>query len=89
MTTNATNSKEVGFNAVFQGVNTTKRRYRVLFGSAGSGKSVNIAQDFVIKLADPMNEGMNLLVVRGGVGRIKPLFQLTQKLTGRYQPSVG
>lgn len=65
MIKSASNVKEVGFNYVFQGVNSTKRRYRVLFGSAGSGKSVNIAQDFVIKLADPMNEGMNLLVVRG------------------------
>lgn len=28
------------------------KRYRVLKGSAGSGKSVNVAQDFVLKLTD-------------------------------------
>ena len=33
-------------------------------GSAGSGKSVNIAQDFVAKLSDPAFQGANLLVVR-------------------------
>lgn len=33
-------------------------------GSAGSGKSVNVAQDFIIKLSDPRYKGANLLVVR-------------------------
>ncbi|MFY2157866.1 PBSX family phage terminase large subunit [Cytobacillus firmus] len=40
------------------------RRYRALRGSAGSGKSVNIAQDYVIKLSDPKYKGANLLCVR-------------------------
>lgn len=53
------------FNEIFRGANETRKRYRVLYGSAGSGKSVNVAQDYVIKLSDPRNEGMNLLVVRG------------------------
>lgn len=56
---------DVQFNEVFREANETTKRYRVLFGSAGSGKSVNTAQDFVIKLSDPKREGMNLLVVRG------------------------
>ena len=33
-------------------------------GGAGSGKSVNVAQDFIIKLMNPVNRGANLLVVR-------------------------
>lgn len=33
-------------------------------GSAGSGKSVNTAQDYVIKLSDPKYKGANLLCVR-------------------------
>lgn len=33
-------------------------------GSAGSGKSVNIAQDYIIKLSDPAYKGANLLCVR-------------------------
>lgn len=54
----------VPMNEVFRKVNTTKKRYRVLRGSAGSGKSVNIATDFILKLSDPRYRGANLLVVR-------------------------
>lgn len=57
--------KAVGFNPCFREANKTRKRYRVFFGSAGSGKSVNIAQDFIIKLSDPAYKGANLLVVRG------------------------
>jgi phage terminase large subunit len=52
------------FNSIFRSANNSKKRYRVLKGSAGSGKSVNIAQDYIIKLMDPKNKGANLLVVR-------------------------
>lgn len=55
----------VQFNPIFREANRTKKRYRILYGSAGSGKSVNVAQDYVLKLADPRNKGMNLMVVRG------------------------
>lgn len=33
-------------------------------GSAGSGKSVDVAMDYILKLADPKYRGANLLVVR-------------------------
>jgi len=52
------------FNIAFREVNESRRRYRVLKGSAGSGKSVNIAQDYIAKLSDPRYKGANLLVVR-------------------------
>jgi phage terminase large subunit len=55
---------KVGFNAHFREVNRSKQRYRVLRGSAGSGKSVNIAQDYILKLGDPKFAGANLLCVR-------------------------
>lgn len=55
---------KVQFNAHFKAVNHTKRRYRALRGSAGSGKSVNIAQDYILKLGDPKYAGANLLCVR-------------------------
>lgn len=55
---------KVSFNRHFKAVNQTMRRYRALRGSAGSGKSVNIAQDYVIKLSDPKYKGANLLCVR-------------------------
>src|SRR5574344_3004681 len=52
------------FNKSFAEVNRTKARYRVILGSAGSGKSVNIAQDYVLKLSNPMYKGCSLMVVR-------------------------
>ncbi len=52
------------FNPVFRPVNECRKRYRILKGSAGSGKSVNIAQDYIAKLSDPYYTGANLLVVR-------------------------
>jgi len=55
---------KVGFNPIFKLVNTCRKRYRALKGSAGSGKSVNIAQDYIVKLMDMRYKGANLLVVR-------------------------
>ncbi len=52
------------FNPVFKSFNKTKCRYRAGKGSAGSGKSVNVAQDYIIKLSDPRYKGANLLVCR-------------------------
>ena len=54
----------VQFNRNFQEYNTTKKRYRLAKGSAGSGKSVNTAQDYIIKLGDMRYKGANLLCVR-------------------------
>ena len=54
----------VRFNPIFREVNECRKRYRVLKGSAGSGKSVNVAQDFILKLMDKRYKGANLLVVR-------------------------
>lgn len=55
---------KIRFNKVFKEFNQTKCRYRVAKGSAGSGKSVNIAMDFILKLSDVKYKGANLLVVR-------------------------
>ncbi|EGO63515.1 PBSX family phage terminase large subunit [Acetonema longum] len=54
----------VQFNPIFREFNRTRCRYRAAKGSAGSGKSVDIAQDFVVKLMDDKYAGANLLVVR-------------------------
>ena len=54
----------IEFNKHFKEFNETKCRYRVAYGSAGSGKSVNIAQDYIMKLADTYYKGANLLVLR-------------------------
>ena len=53
------------FNPCFREANKTRKRYRVFYGSAGSGKSVNIAQDYIAKLSDKTYQGANLLVIRG------------------------
>ena len=54
----------VEFNKSFKEANKTKKRYRAMKGSAGSGKSVDVAQDYILKLSDPKYKGANLLVVR-------------------------
>lgn len=65
MATNPTLKRvKAEFNPIFRPVNNCRSRYRVLKGSAGSGKSVDVAQDYVIKLMDGRYRGANLLVVR-------------------------
>lgn len=54
----------VYFNPIFKQANETRCRYRCMRGSAGSGKSVNIAQDYILKLMNPKYKGANLLVIR-------------------------
>lgn len=56
------------FNQIFKPVNETHCRYKVVLGSAGSGKSVNVAQDFILKLSDTKYTGANLLVIRKSEG---------------------
>ena len=58
------NSVKIGFNRNFKTFNSCRQRYRLAKGSAGSGKSVNIAQDFILKLGDMRYKGANLLCVR-------------------------
>lgn len=60
----AMNEVKVKFNRPFKDANLSKKRYRIMKGSAGSGKSVNIAQDYIIKLSDTKFQGANLLCVR-------------------------
>lgn len=55
---------KVQFNPIFRKFNKCKKRYRLAKGSAGSGKSVNIAQDYILRLGDMEYKGANLLVVR-------------------------
>lgn len=52
------------FNECFREANATRARYRVLCGGAGSGKSFNVAQDYILKLSDRRYTGANLLVIR-------------------------
>lgn len=54
----------VNLNPVFIRANKCRKRYRVMKGSAGSGKSVNVATDYILKLMQPRYAGANLLVVR-------------------------
>lgn len=55
---------KVQFNRHFKPFNESRKRYRLGKGSAGSGKSVNTAQDYILKLGDPRYKGANLLCVR-------------------------
>lgn len=55
---------KIGFNPIFKEFNKCTKRYRLAKGSAGSGKSVDIAQDYILRLSDMRYKGANLLVVR-------------------------
>ena len=68
------------FNKVYKEANETKARYKVLTGSAGSGKSVNVAQDYIIKLMNPIYKGCSLLVVRSAeVSHLNSTFAELQR----------
>ncbi len=77
----------VPFNPVFREANRTTKRYRVMKGSAGSGKSVNVAQDYIIKLMDKKYTGANLLVVRKSESTNK--YSTYAELTGAINRICG
>lgn len=77
----------IDFNPVFKGVNFTKKRYRAMKGSAGSGKSVNVAQDYILKLGDKKYQGANLLVVRKSEATHK--YSTYAELTGAINRIYG
>lgn len=52
----------VQMNPTFKEVNRSKKRYIVMKGSAGSGKSVDTAQNYILRLMK--DKGRNLLCVR-------------------------
>lgn len=55
---------ELKYNKIFAAANESRHRYRVFKGGAGSGKSVNVGQEYVTNMSDPAFKGANLLVVR-------------------------
>ena len=57
-------NRKVYFNPAFREVNECIKRYVLMKGSAGSGKSVDVAQDYITKLSNPKYKGANLLCVR-------------------------
>lgn len=75
------------FNRAFAGANRTRARYRVLCGGAGSGKSFNVAQDFILKLSDMRNYGANLLVVRKTEAACR--FSVFEELCGAVRRIFG
>lgn len=56
------NSVNIKCNKVFKPIHKSKHRYIVMKGSAGSGKSVDTAQQYILRLL--MDDGRNLLCVR-------------------------
>lgn len=53
---------KVQANPIFKEVNQSKKRYIVMKGSAGSGKSVDTAQHFILRLMS--DKGRNLVALR-------------------------
>ncbi len=77
----------VRFNRCFAGANRTRCRYRLLCGGAGSGKSVNTAQDFILKLSDMRFYGANLLVIRKTESACR--FSVFEELCGAVRRIFG
>lgn len=75
------------FNPIFQEANLTRKRYRAMKGSAGSGKSVNVAQDYILKLGDMKYKGANLLAVRKSESTHK--YSTYAELTGAINRIYG
>ncbi|HBG7286123.1 TPA: PBSX family phage terminase large subunit [Clostridioides difficile] len=78
---------KIDFNPAFKRANFTKKRYRAMKGSAGSGKSVNVAQDYILKLGDKKYQGANLLVVRKSEATHK--YSTYAELTGAINRIYG
>lgn len=76
----------VQFNKVFKDINQSTKRYRVFKGSAGSGKSVDIAQCLIKKLSNPKYKGCNLLCVRKveATNRDSTLAELKKAIKGIF-----
>lgn len=55
---------KVRANRIFENANKSKKRYIVMKGSAGSGKSTDTAQNYIMRLMGPGNKGRNLLCIR-------------------------
>lgn len=53
---------EIQANPTFKDVNKSKKRYIVMRGSAGSGKSVDTAQNYILRLMK--DKGRNLVCIR-------------------------
>lgn len=64
MTAVTEHTRNISFNSCFREANRTRARYRLLCGGAGSGKSLNTAQDLILKLSDVRYRGANLMVIR-------------------------
>ena len=59
-----TERKGIPSNPCFRGFNSSRCRYVIAYGGAGSGKSINMQQLLIARLSDPRNVGMNALVIR-------------------------
>lgn len=75
------------FNEHFKKVNACRRRYLILKGSAGSGKSQNIAQLLILRLSDKQYQGANLLCIRkiDESNRDSTFAQLKKAIKAVYQ----
>ena len=83
----STSERRITFNESFREANRTRARYRILYGGAGSGKSFNVAQDFILKLSDTRYRGANLLVIRKTESACR--FSVFEELSGAVRRIFG
>jgi len=79
--------RAVQFNRCFAAANETRARYRLLCGGAGSGKSLNTAQDFILRLSDMRFYGANLMVIRATESSCR--FSVFEELCGAVRRVFG
>ncbi|HSH50101.1 MAG TPA: phage terminase large subunit, partial [Bacteroidales bacterium] len=74
---------KIKLNPIYKKAHKTKKRYRILYGGAGSGKSRFVAQETILNMLN--NKQMNYLVVRK-VGKTlrNSVFRLLTDLINEY-----
>jgi phage terminase large subunit len=75
---------KIKLNPVYKKAHKTKKRYRILYGGAGSGKSHFVAQETILNMLN--NKNMSYLVVRK-VGKTlrNSVFRLLTDLINEYE----
>ena len=73
-------------NKIFQAPAESRKRYIIYKGSAGSGKSTDIAMEFIKRLSDERFTGSNLLCIRkvGESNRDSTFAELKKAINARY-----
>ena len=77
---------KISLNNVFKSAHKTDKRYRVLYGGAGSGKSHYVAQETIINMLES-SEYKYLIVRKTGKSIRNSVFKLLLDIISEYNLS--